>query len=117
MFGNGYFGPGYFGETYFGPTGERTGGTVIVDDKKKKWTEEELKGLEDYGKARLGIVDEPLEISTPSHDELVILEGQEELELNLSLDSDLVLDSQFELDSIETPDIGLIMAIMAAHDS
>jgi len=87
------------------------GGKKIYGVKKKQWTDEEIKGLEAYGKASLRIVDEPEEISTPSTEELVILERQEEPELAVSI------DSQVGLDSIESPDMGLILAIWEAHNS
>lgn len=121
MFGNGYFGASYYAPSYFGPNSSVTvtgGGKV----KKRKWTEEELKGLEDYGKARLGITDE-IEVAPDTieaiiaPDEIVTPETYEtetgfadEINLSPTLPEISILDNEID------EDILLIIAMLEAHN-
>lgn len=84
-----------------------TGGGKIPKKKKKVFTQEELEGLEAYGKARLGIVEKVEEILPSIVDEIPIL-SQESI---VVLDEPELVESQV---SHEIDDIALILAIMEA---
>jgi len=122
MFGNAYFGASYYGDTYWGPPGDtiESGATKKV----RQLTTEEREGLEAYGKAKLG-VEEITKIIPPETPESIILTDSQDIVetppspvVNLSQE---VLDSQFEQTLQEKlrdeEDIGLILAIITAHES
>ena len=96
--------------------------------KKKKWTEEELKGLEDYGKARLGITDEVIpetiesieEKIAPIEQEVSILETETVdlfesplVDLTTRIDEVVTLEEKLE----DEEEILLLLAIIEAHNS
>jgi len=120
MFGHGYFGATYYGPSYFGPgVLDEVGAAKKV--RTKKLTQAEIDGLEAYGKARMGIVDE---IVTPEVLEKGIL--PETIDLPEAIEvplRELVPVSHDEFtptiqDKIrDEEDIGLILAIISAHEA
>jgi len=129
MFGNSYFGATYYAPVYFGPavTVTTSGGGKRV---KGKLTAEQARGLEAFGRARLGITDEVEsqevlevieEIVTPVVPEIPILSELHEIDA-LSLIK-VKLERQ-ESDDYKPAiqetlrgeeDIGLILALLTAH--
>ena len=110
MFGNGWFGPGWFAETYFGPVGEEVVGG-------KRPTQEELDGLDAYGRARLGIKTKP-ELPEVS---ILDVEIPEVIDVQSIPESELVPVShalptlQDKIDGEE--DILLILSMIEAHEN
>jgi hypothetical protein len=125
MFGNAYFGASYFGPTYYGPDGEPTSGGTTKDWRYKKGlTGEQLKELEEFGKAREGIK-EPETIPEPAP-ETITPETQEEIytddlsEIKPPVPEITILkQEQFSLQEklADEEDIGLILAIIESHEN
>jgi len=119
VYGNGYFGASYFAETYYGPASLKTGGTTGAKKKKKKGlTEEEIEGLEAFGKAREGLISEELPTSIEEKVFILPKEIEEPVELELSLadlepQEELISGVEEETETTE-PDIALILAIIEA---
>ena len=124
MYGNSYFGAVYYAPSYFGPVGDALvgGGAKSVRGKvgvSKKLSTEEIEGLEALGKAQtLEIIDKP---SAESQEIEYILESPDsqvipEKPLFLEIPEKLVeVDLQGMLETEQ--DIGLILAILEAHNN
>ena len=123
MFGNAYFGASYFGPTYFGPDGlETSGGTT--KDWRYKFTKEHLRELEQFGLVRDGVI---LEEDIPKVKEVIEVESLEEYSESLSdlfpIEQAFTEITILETESIglqekiaDEDDIGLILAIIEAHE-